>query len=173
MAKITQKITPFIWFEKGAEDAAEFYVDLFNSAPGSSKKSKVTLTSHYSEAAAKVSGQPAGAVMVVAFELEGMEFSAINGGPFLKLSGGISFVISCSTQEEIDFFWGRLSHDGEAGQCGWINRDPFGVTWQITPALMGDLMSRGTPEQSERVMSAMLKMTKIDIAKLEDAFAGK
>lgn len=166
MQKI-QKITPFLWFEKGAEEAVDFYVSVFKNA-------KVLKTTHYDEAGAKVSGQSQGSVMTVAFELEGQEFAAINGGPFFQMSGAISFVINCETQEEVDYFWEKLSADGgEAGQCGWINHDKFGVTWQVTPVVMEKYLSDPDPAKAQRVMEAMLQMTKLDIAVLQRAYEGK
>ncbi len=111
--------------------------------------------------------------MVVEFELDGQKFTAINGGPHFKFSGAISFVINCETQEEVDWFWDKLSQGGEKGQCGWINRDQFGVTWQVVPTILGKLMSDPDAEKSRRVMQAMLQMTKIDIEKLKQAYAQK
>lgn len=111
--------------------------------------------------------------MVVSFELEGQEFTAINGGPHFKFSGAISFVVNCKTQKEVDYFWEKLSEGGEKGQCGWINRDKFGLTWQIVPTALGELMSDPDPVKSGKVMEAMLKMTKIDIVGLKKAYEGK
>jgi len=166
MKKIDQKITPFLWFDTQAEEAANFYVSIF-------KNSKLGNISRYSKESSEVSGKPEGSVMVIEFELEGQEFTAINGGPHFKFSGAISFLINCETQEEVDWFWDKLSEGGEKGQCGWINRDKFGVTWQIVPAALGELMSDPDPEKSRRVMEAMLKMTKIDIAALRKAYDGQ
>ncbi len=166
MAKI-QKITPFLWFDHEAEEAVNFYVSIF-------KNSKITGINRYTEEGAKVSGQKAGSVMVVSFDLEGQQFSAINGGPFLKMSGGISFVINCKDQAEVDHFWEKLSSDGgEAGQCGWINHDKYGVTWQVTPEVLGKMMSDPDEEKAGRVMAEMVKMKKIIIKDLERAYKGK
>ncbi|MDD5318456.1 MAG: VOC family protein [Candidatus Pacebacteria bacterium] len=165
MKNLDQKITPFLWFDTQAEEAAEFYVSIF-------KNSKVGDISRYSKEAAEASGKPEGSVMVISFELEGQKFTAINGGPQFKFSGAVSFLVNCTTQDEVDWFWDKLSEGGEKGQCGWINRDKFGVTWQIVPEALGELMSDPDPEKSARVMQAMLKMTKINIAELEKAYEG-
>ncbi len=159
-----QKITPFLWFANQAEEAANFYVSIF-------KNSKIKNVVRYNEAGAKASGQPEGTAMTVSFELEGQEFTAINGGaqPFAKPSGMISFVISCETQEEVDHFWNKLSEGGEEGQCGWINHDKFGITWQVVPTALPQLLSDSDPAIAQRVMQAMLQMKKIDIAILEKA----
>ncbi|HEX8974576.1 MAG TPA: VOC family protein [Patescibacteria group bacterium] len=158
-----QKITPFLWFEKDAEKAADFYVSLF-------KNSKIVSMTHYDAAGAKASGQPEGSIMTVEFDLDGQRFAAINGGPFFKMSGAVSFVINCESQQEVDYFWERLSEDGEAGVCGWINRDKFGVTWQVVPTILGKYLSDPDKQRSQKVMEAMLKMTKLDISELEKAY---
>ena len=162
-----QKIIPFLWFEKDAEEATNFYVSIF-------KNSKIGKITRYDEAGAKASGMPLGSVMTTDFELNGQEFAAINGGP--PPAGGfqafdrVSFVINCQDQKEVDYFWEKLSEDGgEAGQCGWINRDKFGVTWQITPTILLELINDPDPKKAQRVMEAMLKMKKIIIKDLEDA----
>lgn len=165
-----QKITPFLWFDKEAEEAANFYVSIFSERDG---KSKITKTSYYGEEGKEITGQNPGTVMVVAFELNGQEFNALNGGPIFKLNGAISFVINCESQEEVDYFWEKLSEGGEKGQCGWINRDKYGVTWQIVPTILGELMTDPDPVKSGRVMKAMLQMTKIEIQPLKDAYEGK
>lgn len=162
MKKIDQKITPFLWFEDNAEEAANFYVSIF-------KNSKIGTVSRYSKEAATASGRREGSAMVISFELEGQKFSAINGGPQFTFSGAISFVINCETQEEIDWFWDKLSDGGEAGQCGWINRDKFGVTWQVVPSVLGELVGGPDSAKSAKVMKALLKMTKLDIATLKRA----
>ncbi len=162
-----QKITPFLWFDTQAEEAAKFYVSIF-------KNSKITNTSYYPEEGQEVTGKEPGSVMVVEFVLDGQTFSAINGGPHFKMSGAISFVIDCHNQEEVDYFWEKLSSDGgEAGQCGWINHDKFGVTWQVVPDALGRLLGDSNKEKAGRAMEAMLKMTKLDIAKLQQAFDGE
>ena len=154
-----QKVTPFLWFDSQAEEAAKFYTSVF-------KNSKMGKVLRYDAAAAKASGRPEGSVLTVEFELEGLPFTALNGGPQLQMSGAVSFVITCDTQEEIDYYWEKLSEGGETGQCGWINRDKFGVTWQVVPAGLPELIK--TPGG----MQAMLSMTKFDIAALKAA-AGK
>jgi len=159
MPIVTQKITPFLWFDDQAEDAAKFYVSVFND-------SKITHVSHYGEAGREVHGRPAGSVMVVAFELEGQAFTAINGGPQFKFDEAISFVVNCETQEEIDYYWDKLLADKNGGRCGWL-KDKYGLSWQIVPTIIGELMS--DPERAERVMGALLKMRKLDIATLKAA----
>lgn len=163
-----QKITPFLWFDTQAEEAANFYVSIFNN-------SKIKSVNRYDEAGAKASGQPVDSAMVVSFELDGQPFSAINGGaqPFAKPSGMISFVINCETQEEVDHFWAKLSEGGEEGQCGWINHDKFGITWQVVPVQLPKLLSDPDPAKAQRVMQAMLQMKKIDIQTLEKAANGQ
>lgn len=159
-----QKITPFLWYADEAEEAANFYVSLF-------KNSRIIRTTRYPEAAEGVSGRPAGSVMTVEFELEGQHFTALNGGPAFKFDEAVSFTVNCETQEEIDSFWEKLTADGgQESQCGWV-KDKFGLSWQITPAIMGELYE-GTPEQSNRVFQAMLQMKKLDIAKLKEAYDG-
>jgi predicted 3-demethylubiquinone-9 3-methyltransferase (glyoxalase superfamily) len=167
------KVSPFLWFENNAEEAAKYYVEVFNTNPGKKIKSKIGTVTRYDKAAAKASGQPEGTAMTVAFELEGVEFAAINGGPALKMSGGVSFVIDCETQEEIDHFWEKLSAGGEAGQCGWINHDKFGMTWQVVPNVLTKYIGAKDPQKAGRAMQAMLKMTKLDIATLKKAYEGK
>lgn len=168
------KITPFLWFDHGAEEAAAYYVDVFNGNPAMKKKSKLLTTNRYDEDSAKASGQSAGSVLTVAFELEGARFTALNGGSVLKMTGGVSFVVECETQAEIDYFWKKLGEDGgETGQCGWINHDKFGVTWQIVPASLSDYIGGDDEEGAARAMKAMLGMTKLDIAKLKAAYTGK
>jgi predicted 3-demethylubiquinone-9 3-methyltransferase (glyoxalase superfamily) len=167
-----QKITPFLWFESKAEEAADFYVSMFSKAPGKTKEdSKITQISHYDAAGANASGMPEGSVMTVAFRLAGQDFVAINGGPYFKFSGAVSFVVNCETQEEVDYYWEKLSMDGgQKGQCGWINHDKFGVTWQVVPTILEKLISDPDPKKSQAVMEAMLKMTKIEIGELQKAY---
>lgn len=168
-----QKITPFLWLEKDAEQAAKFYVELFSAMDNNSR---ILNTTHYNEASAEVSGMPKDSVMTVEFELDGQKFVAINGGPTsaedqFKFTPAISFVINCKTQEEIDYFWEKLSADGgESWMCGWIKHDKYGITWQVTPEILDKLLSDPDKEKSERVMQAMLKMKKIEIAKLLEAY---
>lgn len=155
----TQKITPFLWFDGQAEEAAKFYVSVFGN-------SRITHISCYGEAGHEVHGRPAGSVMVVSFELDGQSFAALNGGPHFKFDEAVSFVVNCETQEEIDYYWDKLSADKNGGQCGWL-KDKYGLSWQIVPTIIGELMS--DPERSDRVMQALLQMRKLDIAKLKAA----
>jgi predicted 3-demethylubiquinone-9 3-methyltransferase (glyoxalase superfamily) len=171
MKKI-QKITPFLWFDTQAEQAAEFYVSIFKNAPLASGDSKVLNVNRYDEAGAKVSGMPLGSAMVASFQLGDQDFAALNGGKFFQFSGAVSFVVNCETQEEVDYFWEKLSEGGEKGQCGWINHDKFGVTWQVVPIMLDKLLGDADSSKSQRVMEAMLKMTKIVIADLEKAYKG-
>jgi len=167
MAKL-QKITPFLWFEKGAEDAAEYYVSVF-------KDSKIKRIQKYPKSAEEVSGQKAGSVMSVDLELDGVNFQFLNGGKIPEFdlrSSAISFVVSCDTQKEIDNFWDKLSAVPEREQCGWCV-DKFGVTWQIVPNVLGELLSSTDQKKIERVTACFLQMKKFDIAKLKEAYEGK
>lgn len=157
-----QKITPFLWFDNQAEEAANFYVSLF-------KNSRIGSTTHYEEEVAKVSGQPQGTVMTVEFQLDGQDFIALNGGPHFKFTEAISFSVSCETQEEIDELWDKLTEGGEEGQCGWL-KDKYGLSWQIVPPVLGELLADKDAEKSKRVMKAMLQMKKIDIQSLKQAY---
>lgn len=156
-----QKITPFLWFNNEAEEAANFYTSIF-------KNSKITTVTRYSEAASQAAGMPKDSVMTVAFQIEGQNFTAINGGPVFKFTEAISFVINCETQKEIDHYWERLSEGGDlkAQQCGWL-KDKYGLSWQIVPSQLGELMS--DPSRAERVMSALLQMKKPDLKALQEA----
>jgi predicted 3-demethylubiquinone-9 3-methyltransferase (glyoxalase superfamily) len=156
-----QKITPFLWFDNNAEEAMDFYTAVF-------KNSKIGKVSRYGEAG---SG-PKGSVMVGTFTLEGQEFMVINGGPHYKLTPAFSLVVNCETQEEIDFYWDTLTADGgRPSRCGWLE-DKFGLSWQILPTALGELMSGGGPETSSRVMQALLQMDKLVIADLRRAYEG-
>jgi predicted 3-demethylubiquinone-9 3-methyltransferase (glyoxalase superfamily) len=155
------KITPFLWFDNQAEDAARLYTSIF-------KKSKILHIARYAAEAAEKTGRPRGSVMTVEFELEGQKFVALNGGPYFKFTEAVSFVVSCKTQAEIDFFWKKLSAGGSEGQCGWL-KDKFGLSWQIVPAVLGDLLSSQDAAKSHRVMEALLKMKKLDINALKRA----
>lgn len=172
---MNQKITPFLWFENNAEQAAQYYVDLFSAR---NNNSRVLTTTFYDQASAKASGMPEGSVMTVEFELDGQKFVAINGGPSpedvsFKFTPAISFVINCKTQDEVDYFWEKLSSDGgESWMCGWIKHDKYGITWQIVPEIMDKLLSDPDKEKSQRVMQAMLGMTKLDIDQLLKAHEG-
>jgi predicted 3-demethylubiquinone-9 3-methyltransferase (glyoxalase superfamily) len=159
-----QKVTPFLWFDHQAEEAAKFYTTVFN-------KSKLGRILRYGEEAAKVSSsrRPVGSVLTVEFELQGQKFVALNGGPLFKFNESISFVVNCETQEEVDYFWERLTADGgQESQCGWL-KDKFGLSWQIVPTVLIDMLHDKDPRKSERVMQAMLQMQKIDINKLKEA----
>jgi len=153
-----QKITPFIWFEKGAKDAAEFYVKVFG------KRSKI-------KAVSTVKDTPSGTVEVVDLELAGQGLTLMAAGPFRKISEAISFVVNCETQKEVDHFWNGLSRGGEKGQCGWL-KDRYGVSWQVVPTVLARLMGDRDPIKASRVTQAMLKMRKLDIAKLKAAYKG-
>jgi predicted 3-demethylubiquinone-9 3-methyltransferase (glyoxalase superfamily) len=164
MPTTAQKITPFLWYDDRAEEAAQFYVSIF-------KNSKIHTTSRYDEAGAKVSGRPKGSVMTVAFTLDGQEFTALNGGPMFKFTEAISLVVNCQSQAEIDHFWQKLTAGGQEVQCGWL-KDKFGVSWQVVPTILTELLQDTDPEKSKRVMEAMLKMKKIEIGALEHAARG-
>jgi predicted 3-demethylubiquinone-9 3-methyltransferase (glyoxalase superfamily) len=157
-----QKITPFLWFDHQADEAAKFYTTVF-------KKSKLGRILRYGEEAAKTTGRPVGSVLTIEFEIEGQKFVALNGGPIFKFNESISFVVNCETQEEVDYFWERLTADGgQESQCGWL-KDKFGVSWQVVPTVLIDMLHDKDSGKSERVMQAMLQMKKIDIGKLKEA----
>ena len=160
------RITPCLWFDDEAEEAALFYTGIF-------KNSKITAISRYGEAGREVHGQPAGKVLTVAFELDGQPFTALNGGPQFKFNEAVSFQVPCKTQEEIDYYWDRLTAGGEARaqQCGWL-RDRFGVSWQVFPSALADMLQDKDRKQADHVMQAMLQMKKMDLKALERAHAG-
>ena len=161
-----QKITPFLWFDRQAEEAAKFYTSVF-------KNSKVGKILRYDEASAKAAGGPVGSVLTIEFEIEGQKFTALNGGPDFKFNESISFVVNCDTQKEVDYFWEKLTADGgQESQCGWL-KDKFGVSWQVTPTVLIEMLHDKDPKKSERVMNAMMQMQKIDIEKLQAAYTGK
>jgi len=161
-----QKITPFLWFDNQAEEAVKFYTSIF-------KDSKIGKITRYGEAGEKVAGRPSGSVMTIEFEVEGQKFTALNGGPQFKFNESISFVVNCGTQEEVDYFWDKLTADGgQESQCGWL-KDKFGLSWQIVPTVLIDMLHDKDSRKSEHVMQAMLQMQKIDIKKLKAAYAGK
>ena len=153
-----QKITPFLWFNDQAEEAMNFYVSIF-------KNSKVGRVTRYP----KGSPGPEGKVMSVTFQLEGQEFMGLNGGPMFKFSEAISLFVDCETQEEVDELWARLSAGGEPGRCGWL-KDKYGLSWQIIPKALMKLMQDPDPQKSQRVMQAMLKMSKIEVKALQQAY---
>jgi predicted 3-demethylubiquinone-9 3-methyltransferase (glyoxalase superfamily) len=165
MGKPMQRITPFLWFDDRAEEAARFYVSIF-------KNSRIGGVARYDDEAAKASGRPIGSVMTVAFELDGQAFTALNGGPLFEFTEAISLVVNCETQEEVDHFWAKLSAGGQEGQCGWL-KDRFGVSWQVVPTVLAAMLQDREPERSRRVMAAMLKMKKIDIDALKRAYEGR
>jgi predicted 3-demethylubiquinone-9 3-methyltransferase (glyoxalase superfamily) len=157
---IKQRITPFLWFDTQAEEAAKFYVSIFPN-------SKIVSTSRYGDAGPG----PKGSVMTVGFELDGLSFTALNGGPIYKLTEAFSLVVHCETQAEVDHYWDRLTAGGREIQCGWL-KDKYGLCWQITPNVLIELIQDKDPVKSQRVMAAMMQMVKIDIAKLKAAHAG-
>ena len=163
---LSSRITPCLWFDDQAEDAARFYMGIFEN-------SRIVAITRYGSAGHDVHGRPAGSVMTVDFELDGISFTALNGGPHFKFNEAVSLQVNCDTQEEIDYYWDKLSAGGDlrAQQCGWL-KDKYGLSWQVVPVMMSDLMSDSNKEQAGRVMEAMLKMKKLDIAELERA-AGK
>ena len=157
-----QKITPFLWFDNNAEEAINLYVSIF-------KNSKVGKVSRYGDAGPG----PKGSIMTATFELEGQEFMALNGGPHFKFTPAISLFVNCETQEEVDEIWNKfLSAGGKADQCGWLT-DKYGLSWQIIPKALGEMLSDPDPEKSQRVMKAMMQMVKIDIAGLKRAYEGQ
>ena len=156
-----QKITPFLWFDTQAEEAVNYYLSIF-------KNSKLLNVSRYGDDAAKVSGRPKGSVMTVSFQLDGQQFVALNGGPVFSFSPAISFVVNCQTQQEVDELWEKLSAGGEQQQCGWL-KDKYGVTWQIVPTALDELLSNPDAAKAQRVMQAMLQMNKLDINGLQQA----
>jgi len=160
------KITPFLWFDHQAEEAVRFYTSTF-------KNSKTGRILRCDKEAAKASGRPAGSVLTIEFEIEGQKLVALNGGPEFKFNESISFVVNCETQEEVDYFWEKLTADGgEESQCGWL-KDKFGLSWQVTPTVLIDMLHDKDSAKAERAMKAMLQMQKIDIDKLKAAYEGK
>jgi predicted 3-demethylubiquinone-9 3-methyltransferase (glyoxalase superfamily) len=161
-----QKITPCLWFDDQAEEAVKFYTAIF-------RNSKIINMTRYTEAGREIHGKPAGTVMTVAFELDGQAFTALNGGPMFKFNEAISFQVNCETQEEVDYYWEKLSAGGDerAQQCGWL-KDKYGVSWQVVPAVLIEMINASDSEKSQRAMEAMLQMKKIDIDELKRAYAG-
>src|SRR5687767_10185365 len=164
---VTQRISPCLWFDDQAEEAARYYVGIF-------RNSRITMITRYSEAGFEVHHRPAGSVMVAAFELDGQSFTALNGGPLFKFTEAISLQVNCETQDEIDYYWEKLSAGGnpKAQQCGWL-KDKYGLSWQVVPTRMDEMMKDGNSPGAKRAMEAMLGMKKIDIAALQRAFDGK
>ena len=158
----TQKITSFLWFDNNAEEAVKFYCSIF-------KNSRILNTTHYGDSGAG----PKGTVMTVDFELDGQRFAALNGGPTFKFTEAISLVVNCETQEEIDYFWEKLSSEGgQKVECGWV-KDKYGLSWQIVPAILFDELFQGGDKQTDRIMRAVMTMKKLDIEELKKAAAGK
>ena len=153
-----QKITPFLWFDNQAEEAMNLYISLF-------KNSKVLSVSRYGEGGPG----PRGTVMTATFQLDGQEFMALNGGPHFKFTEAVSLFVNCETQEEVDELWEKLSEGGEKSQCGWL-KDKYGLSWQIIPTALGEMLGDKDPQKAQNVMQAMLQMTKIDIAALRQAY---
>ena len=160
-----QKVTPCLWFDDQAEEAAKFYVSIF-------KNSKLGAMTRYGDAGAEASGQPKGSVMTVTFEIEGREFMALNGGPIFKFTEAVSFMIQCETQAEIDGMWAKLSQGGEEGPCGWL-KDKYGLSWQIITPGWDKMVTDKDPEKSERVMKAILTMKKPDLKAIKQAYEGR
>jgi predicted 3-demethylubiquinone-9 3-methyltransferase (glyoxalase superfamily) len=162
-----QRIAPCLWFDDQAEEAATFYTSIFAG-------SRIVTVSRYGEAGREVHGRPPGSVMTVAFELDGQPFTALNGGPVFRFNEAISFQVACETQAEVDHYWERLSAGGDpkAQQCGWL-KDRYGVSWQIVPSVLPELLGRPDSEGSRRAFEAMLTMKKLDIEALTRAFAGR
>ena len=160
-----QTITPFLWYDDKAEEAANFYVSVF-------KNSKVGSITRYEKEGAKASGRPEGTAMTVEFQLDGQKFLALNGGPHFKFTEAVSFVVNCETQEEVDYFWEKLSAGGAESQCGWL-KDKYGLSWQVVPTILVELFKDTDPEKTKRVMHAMLQMKKFDIPTLKRAAQGE
>ena len=164
---LAQRITPFLWFDDQAEEAATFYVSIF-------KNSKVLSASRYSKAGHEIHKRPAGSVMTVAFELDGQQFTALNGGPSFRFTEAISLQVNCASQDEVDYYWDKLSKGGDpkAQQCGWL-KDRFGLSWQVVPTVLPELLKDQESPKAQRTMEAFLRMKKIDIGELERVAAGE
>jgi predicted 3-demethylubiquinone-9 3-methyltransferase (glyoxalase superfamily) len=164
---IRPKITPCLWFDNQAEEAANFYTSIFNN-------SKISNISRYGKEGYEIHGREAGTVLTVDFEIEGQRFTGLNGGPVFKFNEAISFVVHCNTQKEVDYYWEKLSEGGDerAQQCGWL-KDKYGVSWQIVPDVLDEMLRDKDQNKSERVMKSLLQMKKIDIEKLNRAYKGE
>ena len=163
---LIQKITPCLWFDDQAEEAVEFYTSVF-------RNSKIVKVARYGEAGYEIHGKPAGTVMTVAFELDRQAFTALNGGPIFKFNEAISLQVNCETQEEVDYYWEKLSQGGDekAQQCGWL-KDKYGLSWQVVPRVLPEMLTDSNSEKSARVMDAMLQIKKLEIDELKRAYAG-
>jgi predicted 3-demethylubiquinone-9 3-methyltransferase (glyoxalase superfamily) len=159
-----QKIMPCLWFDNEGEAAAKHYVSIF-------KNSKIGRIGRYSDAGKEIHGKKAGQVMTVEFELEGQQFLALNGGPQFKFDEAISFQVFCETQAEVDYFWSKLSEGGSEGPCGWL-KDKFGLSWQVVPSMIPDMLHDENSQKGKRVFAAVMQMKKLNIAALEKAYAG-
>jgi predicted 3-demethylubiquinone-9 3-methyltransferase (glyoxalase superfamily) len=164
MATIIQKISPCLWFDTQAEDAAKFYISVFTN-------SAIKQISRYGKAGQEVHGKEPGSVMVVAFEIEGLTFTALNGGPHFKFSEAVSFQIMCDSQDEIDYFWSKLSAGGHEGQCGWL-KDKFGLSWQVVPSELPQMLTGAEGASLDRMMTAIMAMKKFDLETLKQAHSG-
>jgi predicted 3-demethylubiquinone-9 3-methyltransferase (glyoxalase superfamily) len=164
MPTVKQKIAPCLWFDTQAEEAARFYTSIFEN-------SRITRISRYGKAGREIHGKAAGSVMVVAFEIEGQTFAALNGGPHFKFNEAVSFQVFCETQDEIDRFWDALSEGGQQGSCGWL-KDKYGVSWQVVPSVVPQMMADADGDKLDRVMNAVMKMKKFDLETLHRAYAG-
>jgi predicted 3-demethylubiquinone-9 3-methyltransferase (glyoxalase superfamily) len=162
--KLSGDITPCLWFDTEAEEAANFYCSIFEN-------SGIGKISRYPKAGQEIHRKPAGSVMVVEFEINGQTFTALNGGPNFKFNEAVSFQVHCETQAEVDYYWSKLTQGGEEGPCGWL-KDKYGLSWQIVPAAIPKMMTDPDPARSARVMNAFMKMKKLDIATIERAYAG-
>jgi predicted 3-demethylubiquinone-9 3-methyltransferase (glyoxalase superfamily) len=157
-----QKLTTCLWFDRNAVEAVRFYTSIF-------KNSKITGITHYGQAGSEASGQPKGTVMTVAFQIDGQDFLALNGGPHFTFSPAISLIVNCESQSEIDELWEKLSEGGEKGQCAWLT-DKYGMSWQIVPTALSEMIQDSNEEKSERVMKALMQMKKIDVDALKQAY---
>jgi len=163
--KIAPKIAPCLWFDNQAEQAANFYVAIFDN-------SRINKISRYTEAGRDIHGKEAGSVLTVEFEVEGQIFTALNGGPRFRFGEAVSFQVMCEGQAEIDYFWQNLTDGGQEGQCGWL-KDKFGLSWQVVPRVLPQMLTAGDSAKRERAMSAVMTMKKFDVAALQRAFAGQ
>ena len=167
-----QGFTNCLWFDDKAEEAANFYVSIFSGAGRSgsgSKPSRILAVTHYGEEAANAAHRPKGSVMTVVFDLEGQKFLGLNGGPVFTFSPAVSFIVNCETEQEVDWFWEKLSENGKPNQCGWLT-DKYGVSWQVVPTALGEMLQDKDPRKREKVMKAMLQMNKIDVKRLKQAY---